>query len=272
MSSPTQGMAFSTSKWAVGLAVARNAVCGAGIGSRAWSFRLRALPNRPPDMKASLVVLDYQGWSLPSTEDGWFNATLIAEHFGKRVDHWLKTQDTNAYIEAVMRHSNTPKRGDLIRARRGNSGGTWLHPRLAVAFARWCDPDFAVWCDIQIEGLLKGQHPHFDWKRQRHEAASTHKVVAQILQQVRAEQGKATEPHHYMNEARLVNWALAGEFKGLDRDALPAHELTLLAKLELKNATLIGRGVGYPDRKKILESAALELRVVPFPALTQQAA
>ena len=28
--------------------------------------------------------------------------------------------------------------------------GAWFHPRLAVPFARWCNPDFGVWCDIQI--------------------------------------------------------------------------------------------------------------------------
>ena len=223
-------------------------------------------------MKASLVALDYQGLAVSFNEDGWFNATAAAAHFGKRPVDWLALDSTQEYITTLAEISNCEK-SSLLKTKAGrHNGGTWFDPKLAVPFARWCDVRFAVWCDIQIEGLLKGQHPHFDWKRQRHEVASTHKVVAQILQQVRAEQGKATEPHHYMNEARLVNWALAGEFKGLDRDALSAHELTLLAKLELKNATLIGRGVGYPDRKKILESAALELRVVPFPALTQQAA
>lgn len=214
-------------------------------------------------MKTNLVRLNYRGWSVPSTEEGWFNATLIAEHFGKRLGFWLKTKDTQAYVEAVMRHSNTSKRSDLIRAKRGNNGGTWLHPRLAVAFARWLDHDFAVWCDIQIEGLFKGHHPHFDWKRLRHEASSTFKAMNGILATVRADQGKATAVHHFTNEARLINWALSGEFKGLDRDALPAHDLDLLAKLELKNATLIGRGVGYADRKKILESTALEFRLLP---------
>jgi hypothetical protein len=114
--------------------------------------------------------------------------------------------------------------------------------------------------------LLKGQHPHYDWKRLRHEASSSFKVMNDILATVRAEQGKATVVYHFTNEARLVNWALSGEFKGIDRDALPSHDLDLLAKLELKNATLIGRGVGYPDRKKILESAVLELRLL-LPAL-----
>ncbi len=217
----------------------------------------------------SIVALDYQGLIIPFNESGWFNATAAAAHFGKRPVDWLALDSTQEYIATLCDLLRSEK-SSLLKVKRGGRGkqdATWFHPKLAVPLARWCDVRFAVWCDIQIEGLLKGQHPHFDWKFQRHEAASTHKVVAQILQQMRADQGKATEAHHYMNEARLVNWALAGEFKGLDRDSLNTHELDLLAKLELKNATLIGRGIGYQDRKKILESTALELRVIPFPAL-----
>ena len=41
----------------------------------------------------------------------------------------------------------------------GNNRGTWLHPKLAIHFARWLDPKFAVWCDEQIEQLLSGSQP-----------------------------------------------------------------------------------------------------------------
>jgi hypothetical protein len=35
-----------------------------------------------------------------------------------------------------------------------NGGGTWIHPKLAIDFARWLSSDFAVWCDLQIEKIL----------------------------------------------------------------------------------------------------------------------
>ncbi|MDD5371254.1 MAG: KilA-N domain-containing protein [Anaerolineaceae bacterium] len=93
--------------------------------------------------RKDLITVDYQGLAVGFTEDGWFNATKAAERFGKRVDKWLANQETIDYIEALMEVSNTPKKGDLIKTRRGNFGGTWLSPRLAVAFARWLDPK--VW-------------------------------------------------------------------------------------------------------------------------------
>lgn len=219
-------------------------------------------------MSVNLVRLQYQGVAVTFNEDGWFNATAVADRFGKRPADWLALDSTREYVATLCDLLRSEK-SSLLKVRRGGRGkpdSTWFHPKLAVPFARWLDVRFAIWCDIQIEGLLKGHHPHFDWKRLRHEASSTFKVMNDILATVRADQGKTTAAHHFTNEARLINWALSGEFKGLDRDALPAHDLDLLAKLELKNATLIGRGVGYADRKKILESTALESRLIHLPA------
>lgn len=32
-----------------------------------------------------------------------------------------------------------------------------MHPKLGVAFARWLDLRFAVWCDLHIDALLRGE-------------------------------------------------------------------------------------------------------------------
>ncbi len=32
--------------------------------------------------------------------------------------------------------------------------GTWLHPKLAIVFARWLSDEFAIWCDEKIADLL----------------------------------------------------------------------------------------------------------------------
>ncbi|WP_274614651.1 KilA-N domain-containing protein [Vibrio alginolyticus] len=36
----------------------------------------------------------------------------------------------------------------------GRNGGTWGHPKLAVFFARWLSPAFAVLCDAVIDDIL----------------------------------------------------------------------------------------------------------------------
>lgn len=122
-------------------------------------------------MKPALVDLTYQGLTVAFNEDGWFNATAAAMHYEKRPVDWLALDSTQEYIATLCDLLRSEK-SSLLKVKRGGRGAsdaTWFHPKLAVPFARWLDVRFAIWCDIQIDGLLKGQHPHFDWKRLRHE-------------------------------------------------------------------------------------------------------
>lgn len=209
---------------------------------------------------SSVVKLEYNGNAVEIDESGWFNATAAAAQFGKRPVDWLRLPETIRYLEAVCRRSDVRK-SHFIKTYKGNSNrfsqGTWLHPKLAVRFAQWLDVDFAVWCDEQIDALLRGKD---DWKKLRHEAASSHKVMNAVLLLQRQQQGKVTLYHHYSNEVRLINWALTGAFKPLDRNALSAPELDLLAKLEERNAVLIGCGLTYDERKLALERFAVNAR------------
>lgn len=206
------------------------------------------------------VLVPYDGFEVSFTEDGWFNATLAAEKFGKRPIDWIRLQETQAYLIALSEGLGISEPKSLIRAKRNS--GTWLHPKLAVRFAQWLDVKFAVWCDMQIDSLIRGEHDHFDWKRARHEASSSFKVMNAILQMKRDGDGKVTKSHHYSNEARLINWALTGEFKSVDRGALSNTDLDLLAKLEEQNAVLLGGGLDYKARKQVLDSFAVQQRAL----------
>lgn len=208
----------------------------------------------PP--KHEIIVADYQGFAVSFTDDGWFDATAAAAKYGKRPNDWLALPATKEYLAALDDDLNTGKSGNWVRVTRGKTGGTWLHPDLAVQFARWLDVRFAIWCDRQIRTLLTGAHPHFDRQRLRHEAAASFKVMTQILQITRESQGKASAPHHFINEAKLVNWAASGKFQALERDDLSGPALDLLAKLEERNAVLIGTGKTYEQRKPVLQAFA----------------
>ena len=211
-------------------------------------------------MNNNVICLEYKGFEVGFSGDGWFNATIAAERFGKCVDHWLKSQETKEYIEALSSHLNTPKRGDLIQTKRGKNGGTWLHPKLAVAFARWLSPDFSVWCDCQIDALIRGTHCHYDRLKARDTAAVSFKFMNEMLKLVRLEVGKETLEHHYQNEAKLLNWLVTGEFKAIERETLNTEELDLLSALEKRNAVLLGHGLKYDDRKPKLAQFACDWR------------
>src|SRR3546814_18785278 len=102
---------------------------------------------------SNIITKSYECMQVDFTGEAWFNATSVAARFGKRVDVWLKTQETQEYIAALARALNSTKRCELIRTSRGRLGGTWLHPKLGVMFARWLDVNFAIWCDMQIDEI-----------------------------------------------------------------------------------------------------------------------
>jgi len=115
---------------------------------------------------ASLVHYEHAGALYSFTPDAWFNATEAAGRFGKRLDHWLQNAETLEYVRALDElHGGKPsqilharKSGYVktSRARADRGGGTWLHPDLAVVFARWLDVRFGVWCDRQIKHIIIG--------------------------------------------------------------------------------------------------------------------
>ncbi|MCJ8147399.1 KilA-N domain-containing protein [Acinetobacter sp. A3.8] len=200
-----------------------------------------------------LITSQYNGVNYQFTDDGWFNVTLVASRFNTSAHEWIRLPDTQKYIEALHRkYGKTP----YLKTTQGNNGGTWLHPKLAVRFTQCLDIDFAIWCDEQIESLIRGDHPTMDVRRLRHQVASTYKAVCGVLQMTRQQQGKDTKPHHYMNEARLINWAMTGKFTGLDRDSLNYDEMDLLAELENQDLILIGCRYSYAQRKTALSAFA----------------
>ena len=207
---------------------------------------------------SKIIPLDYAGQAVHFDGDGWFNATTAAARFGKSPHEWLRLPSTQEYLEALAaRYGKIPHvRSSRARADRG--GGTWLHPKLAVRFAQWLDVRFAIWCDEQIDVLLRGTHPHQAHDRARLEAASAFRVMTDMVKLTREQQGKEVAARHFINEARLVCWALTGSFGQLDREVVPAEDLELLTRLEECNAVMLGAGLDYATRKQRLEAFAAE--------------
>jgi hypothetical protein len=128
-------------------------------------------PRSSKSRAAAVYAADYDGMTVSFTSDAWFNATAAAKQFGKRLDHWLASSDTKAYLKALTEMLNSPEFGEFVRTKEGRTGGTWLHPKLAVSFARFCDARFAVWCDLQIDHILRGGLSV--WQKARGECSDT---------------------------------------------------------------------------------------------------
>ncbi|MGN7901475.1 KilA-N domain-containing protein [Pseudomonas sp. 22373] len=108
-------------------------------------------------IESNVIPFHYQGQAVRFNSEGWINATDVAKRFGKRPVDWLKQDETRQYMGVLAEALNCDPES-LLETRRGRyQSGTWLHPKLGVAFARWLDLKFAVWADLHIDALLRGE-------------------------------------------------------------------------------------------------------------------
>lgn len=111
--------------------------------------------------------------------DGFINATMMCLAHDKDIYDWLKQDSTRRIVFALAkrlgieikteknRHSVIPRLSDLFPSllvvRRGspiNGGGTWIHYKLAVNLAQWCNEEFALLVSDWIEEwLIQGTNP-----------------------------------------------------------------------------------------------------------------
>lgn len=120
-----------------------------GTGTTAHYKRLNIM-NNP-------VVYDYKGSQISfiSGENVMINATQMAKPFGKEPKHWLLNQSTRDFIQALSEVRNLTS-ADLVKVTKGGiEQGTWMHEDVALEFARWLNPAFAIWCNDRIKELLK---------------------------------------------------------------------------------------------------------------------
>ncbi|MEB0091799.1 KilA-N domain-containing protein [Pseudomonas sp. CCI4.2] len=201
-------------------------------------------------MSATIIPFDYEGHTVRFNADGWINATEAAARFGKEPAQWLRLPDAIRYLEGLERTYGKITYVKTSRARADRGGGTWIHPRLAVKFARWLSVDFEIWCDEQVDALVRGEINSRSVARRL--AAVGYRSLCDALSITHDSIGKTTKPHHYMNEARLITEVITGAFKGRNRDQLTQAELELIMLVENRDVLLIGQGKDFAARKNHL--------------------
>lgn len=82
------------------------------------------------------------------------NATQMAKPFGKQPIDWLKTSQATEYINTYSKLKKISLADLQVVTRGGCNSGTWLHKDIALEFARWLSPEFAIWTNERIEELL----------------------------------------------------------------------------------------------------------------------
>lgn len=108
----------------------------------------------------NVSIYNYNGSDITflNDENVMVNATQMAKNFGnsKRPQFWLNSQQSEEYINALSVARNLAT-ADLVQIRQGGNPqlqGTWMHQDVALEFARWLSPAFAIWTNDRIKELL----------------------------------------------------------------------------------------------------------------------
>lgn len=88
-------------------------------------------------------------------DDGWVNATEMAKPFRKLVADFTRLKATDRFIQALAA-SDSVMGIPITVVQGGATQGTWMHPDLALEFARWLSPEFAIWTNRIIRDILSG--------------------------------------------------------------------------------------------------------------------
>lgn len=193
---------------------------------------------------------------LIKKENIFFNATEIAKHFGKLPKDYLENKTTKIYINTVSSVRGIPLT-ELVNVKQGGTKqGTWLHQYIAIDFARWVNPEFAVHLDEWIVNKLQEEKYR---KQERSLARLEYPDLTDAIQEFLVT-GKDSDKWLYAKEADLINIITLGckakkycELNGIDRvqlrDNLSTNQISLIQQLQRFDKSLIQAGLDYQTRK-----------------------
>lgn len=110
------------------------------------------------ETQAKPVAYQYEGSSITffKGENVMVNATEMAKPFGKTTKDWLRTTSSQEFISSLSAVRQILLT-EMVQVRQGGDPklqGTWMHEDVALEFARWLSPKFAIWCNDRIKELL----------------------------------------------------------------------------------------------------------------------
>ena len=104
--------------------------------------------------KDPVAIANHQSGFVAFIRDGGYaNLNDLARPFGKRIDNWMRLKSTTSLLREF---EQDPCYGgaSAIVTKEGRNGGTFAHPDIAIQFAQWCSPGFALWVSRQIRHLM----------------------------------------------------------------------------------------------------------------------
>lgn len=107
---------------------------------------------------SDLIIREFQGKKIRQREDGYLSLTDMAKVSKKLISNWERLKATQDYLEALaLRNYSDVTNGQLIDIVQGGipqNQGTWGYRKVAIRFAQWLNPEFAITVDEWAEEII----------------------------------------------------------------------------------------------------------------------
>lgn len=172
------------------------------------------------------------------------NATEMAKPFGKRPAKWLELPSTTQFIDSLIAVRKLD-RSKLIQ--QINGIGTWMHEDVALEFARWLSPSFAIWCNDRIKELLTTGVTTVS--NDDEAIAYAMQVLNKRLEQAKAEKAMLEQQNNYLTN-EIKQQAPKVQYVDAVLQSVNTYATNLIAKemgmsAETLNRKLREKGVQY---------------------------
>ncbi|RKZ72564.1 MAG: hypothetical protein DRQ57_17105 [Gammaproteobacteria bacterium] len=104
-------------------------------------------------MTTQLISRDFHGARIRQRSDGYLCATDMCQAVSKLFADYKRLKTTQEYLETYSLIMGIPII-KIIEVKSGRYGGTWIHPKVAIHLAIWCEPNFAVMVSEWVYELL----------------------------------------------------------------------------------------------------------------------
>jgi len=106
----------------------------------------------------NIIQRNWNGRTIRQREDGFICLTDMAKANGKEFRDWNRLDSTQEYLKLLYNRrcaeSNNGKWIEIIQGGTPEKQGTWGHRKVALRFAQWLNPAFAIQVDDWVEELL----------------------------------------------------------------------------------------------------------------------
>ena len=185
------------------------------------------------------------------------NATEMAKPFGKFPWKWLELPSTKEYIRALSENRSLAYNQLVVSVKGGNDTskrGNWFHEDVALEFARWLSPAFAIWCNDRIKELILNGHVSMCDRSSDFTVCTEHELF-ELLQDLREAKKRVADL-----ESEIRNYVPGFSSVEQSLPILPVHAIDVCEKCYLTSDIAKKLNISAQSLNRILERKGLLVR------------